>query len=48
LKGTALLTVDQRRWMDLKGRIKLAQRLRTLPLPENSKFRSYVFDIIQN
>jgi hypothetical protein len=48
LKGTALLTVDQRRWMDLKGRIKLAQPLRTPPRPENSKFRSYVFDITQN
>ncbi|CAF3639514.1 unnamed protein product [Adineta steineri] len=47
-KGTALLTVDQRRWLDLKGRIKLAQPLRTPPRPENSKFRSYVFDITQN
>ncbi|CAF3650795.1 unnamed protein product, partial [Rotaria sp. Silwood1] len=47
-KGTALLTVDQRRWMDLKGRIKLAQPLRGPPRPENSKFRSYVFDITQN
>ncbi|CAF1925602.1 unnamed protein product [Rotaria magnacalcarata] len=46
-KGTALLTVDQRRWMDLKGRIKLAQPLRTPPRPENNKFRSYVFDITQ-
>ena len=46
-KGTALLTVDQRRWLDLKGRIKLAQPLRTPPRPENSKFRSYVFDITQ-
>jgi hypothetical protein len=34
--------------MDLKGRIKLAQPLRTPPRPENSKFRSYVFDITQN
>ena len=47
-QGTALLTVDQRRWMDLKGRIKLAQPLRTTPRPENSKFRSYIFDITQN
>ncbi|CAF3370121.1 unnamed protein product [Rotaria socialis] len=46
-KGTALLTVDQRRWMDLKGRIKLVQPLRTPPRPENNKFRSYVFDITQ-
>lgn len=42
------MTVDQRRWMDLKGRIKLAQPLRTPPRPENSKFRSYIFDITQN
>ena len=48
LQGTALLTVDQRRWMDLKGRIKLAQPLRTPPRPENSKIRSYIFDITQN
>lgn len=34
--------------MDLKGRIKLAQPLRTPPRPENSKYRSYVFDITQN
>lgn len=47
-QGTALLTVDQRRWLDLKGRIKLAQPLRTPPRPENGKFRSYVFDITQN
>ncbi|CAF1362403.1 unnamed protein product [Rotaria sp. Silwood1] len=47
-KGTALLTVDQRRWMDLKGRIKLAQPLRRPSRPENNKFRSYIFDITQN
>ena len=34
--------------MDLKGRIKLAQPLRTPPRPENNKFRSYIFDITQN
>ncbi len=34
--------------MDLKGRIKLAQPLRTPPRPENSKLRSYIFDITQN
>ncbi|CAF3038249.1 unnamed protein product [Rotaria sp. Silwood2] len=47
-KGTALLTVDQRRWMDLKGRIKLAQPLRIPPRLKYSKFRSYMFDITQN
>ncbi len=47
-KETALLTVDQCRWMDLKGRIKLAQPLRTPPRLENSEFCSSVFDITQN
>ena len=32
-QGTALLTVDQRRWLDLKGRIKLAQPLHIPPRP---------------
>jgi sodium leak channel non-selective protein len=47
-KGTALLTVDQRRWLDLKGRIKLAQPLHIPPRPENSKFRAFIFDITQH
>ncbi|CAF0718540.1 unnamed protein product [Brachionus calyciflorus] len=47
-KGTALLTVDQRRWLDLKGRIKLAQPLHIPPRPENSKFRGFIFDITQH
>ena len=47
-KGTALLTVDQRRWLDLKGRIKLAQPLHIPPRPENSKIRAWVFDITQH
>ena len=34
-QGTALMTVDQRRWMDLKGRIKLAQPLHIPPRPGN-------------
>nr|QQY02464.1 sodium leak channel non-selective protein [Cryptocotyle lingua] len=33
-KGTALLTVDQRRWLDLKGRIKLTQPLQLPPRPK--------------
>uniref|UniRef100_A0A0X3PIX2 Sodium leak channel non-selective protein n=5 Tax=Schistocephalus solidus TaxID=70667 RepID=A0A0X3PIX2_SCHSO len=33
-KGTALLTVDQRRWLDLKGRIKLTQPLHIPPRPK--------------
>ena len=47
-KGTALLTVDQRRWLDLKGRIKLSQPLHIPPRPENSRIRGFVFDITQN
>ncbi|CAH8533606.1 unnamed protein product [Heterobilharzia americana] len=33
-KGTALLTVDQRRWLDLKGRIRLTQPLQIPPRPK--------------
>lgn len=47
-KGTALLTVDQRRWLDLKGRIKLSQPLHIPPRPDNSPFRAFIFDITQN
>ena len=32
-QGTALLTVDQKRWQDLMGRIKLAQPLHIPPRP---------------
>ncbi|KAI0978501.1 hypothetical protein GJ496_008670, partial [Pomphorhynchus laevis] len=46
-KGTALLTVDQRRWLDLKGRIRLAQPLHMPPRPKNSKFRAYLYDLTQ-
>ncbi|ESP00278.1 hypothetical protein LOTGIDRAFT_225940 [Lottia gigantea] len=47
-KGTALLTVDQRRWLDLKGRIKLAQPLHIPPRPDGNGFRSWMYDITQN
>ncbi|XP_013387130.1 sodium leak channel non-selective protein-like, partial [Lingula anatina] len=47
-KGTALLTVDQRRWMDLKGRIKLAQPLHIPPKPDNNCFRALLYDITQH
>nr|KAG5701452.1 hypothetical protein BaRGS_032784 [Batillaria attramentaria] len=47
-KGTALLTVDQRRWLDLKGRIKLAQPLHIPPRPERSSFRGLMYDITQH
>lgn len=32
-QGTALLTVDQRRWEDLKSRLKIAQPLHLPPRP---------------
>ena len=47
-KGTALLTVDQMRWSDLKKRLKIAQPLHTPPKPENSKFQAFIYDIIQH
>lgn len=47
-KGTALLTVDQRRWCDLKKRLKIAQPLHLPPRPDNMKFRSFFYDITQN
>lgn len=42
------MTVDQRRWLDLKGRIKLAQPLHIPPRPENNKFRAFIFEITQH
>ena len=47
-KGTALLTVDQMRWSDLKKRLKIAQPLHTPPKPENSRFQAFIYDIIQD
>nr|AGC13755.1 LNALCN-EEEE [Lymnaea stagnalis] len=47
-KGTALLTVDQRRWLDLKGRIKLARPLHIPPRPERNAFRAFIYDITQH
>ena len=35
-KGTALLTVDQMRWSDLKKRLKIAQPLHVPPKPESN------------
>jgi hypothetical protein len=46
--GTALLTVDQRRWLDLKGRIKLAQPLHIPPRPDRSRLRAHLFDLTQH
>ncbi|XP_071949638.1 sodium leak channel NALCN-like isoform X2 [Antedon mediterranea] len=47
-KGTALMTVDQRRWQDLKGRLKLAQPLHLPPRPDQSKIRSTLYDLTQH
>eukprot|EP00095_Tigriopus_kingsejongensis_P008699 maker-scaffold483_size159862-snap-gene-0.43 protein:Tk08699 transcript:maker-scaffold483_size159862-snap-gene-0.43-mRNA-1 annotation:"hypothetical protein L798_10696" len=47
-KGTALLTVDQMRWSDLKKRLKIAQPLHVPPRPENSRFQSFIYDIVQH
>ncbi|XP_054002407.1 sodium leak channel NALCN isoform X5 [Hylaeus anthracinus] len=47
-KGTALLTVDQRRWCDLKKRLKIAQPLHLPPRPDGKKFRAFIYDITQN
>jgi hypothetical protein len=46
-KGTALLTVDQRRWCDLKKRLKIAQPLHLPPRPDGKKFRAFIYDITQ-
>ena len=47
-KGTALLTVDQRRWCDLKKRLKIAQPLHLPPRPDGRKNRAFIYDITQN
>ncbi|XP_074643734.1 sodium leak channel NALCN-like [Tubulanus polymorphus] len=47
-KGTALLTVDQRRWLDLKGRIKLAQPLHIPPRPDGNGIQAFMYDITQH
>ncbi|XP_071650364.1 sodium leak channel NALCN-like isoform X2 [Temnothorax longispinosus] len=47
-KGTALLTVDQRRWCDLKKRLKIAQPLHLPPRPDGKMFRAFIYDITQN
>uniref|UniRef100_A0ABM0M2J1 Sodium leak channel non-selective protein-like n=1 Tax=Saccoglossus kowalevskii TaxID=10224 RepID=A0ABM0M2J1_SACKO len=47
-KGTALLTVDQRRWQDLKGRLQLAQPLHIPPRPDAYPMRAKVYDFTQH
>ena len=47
-KGTALLTVDQMRWSDLKKRLKIAQPLHVPPKPESNVLQACIYDITQN
>lgn len=47
-KGIALLTVDQRRWQDLKKRLRLAQPLHLARRPDNEGIRSFLFDATQS
>lgn len=47
-KGTALLTVDQRRWCDLKKRLKIAQPLHLPPRPDHHQGRALIYDITQH
>uniref|UniRef100_A0A8R1DJ77 Sodium leak channel NALCN n=1 Tax=Caenorhabditis japonica TaxID=281687 RepID=A0A8R1DJ77_CAEJA len=45
-RGTALLTVDQRRWHDLKARLKMAQPLHVPPKPsESARLRTKLYDL---
>ncbi|CAJ0935665.1 unnamed protein product, partial [Mesorhabditis belari] len=45
-RGTALLTVDQRRWHDLKARLKMAQPLHIPPRPaESARLRNFLYEI---
>ncbi|KAL3080227.1 hypothetical protein niasHT_035747 [Heterodera trifolii] len=45
-RGTALLTVDQRRWHDLKARLKMAQPLHIPPKPsESATFRRTLYEL---
>ncbi|GMR47689.1 hypothetical protein PMAYCL1PPCAC_17884, partial [Pristionchus mayeri] len=48
-RGTALLTVDQRRWHDLKARLKMAQPLHVPPKPsESARIRTYFYDVTRS
>lgn len=47
-KGTALLTVDQRRWCDLKKRLKIAQPLHLPPRPDGHPIRAFAYDVTQH
>nr|CAB3264197.1 sodium leak channel non-selective protein [Phallusia mammillata] len=47
-KGTALLTVDQRRWEDLKSRLKIAQPLHLPPRPSGRGIRPMLYDLAEH
>ncbi|EDO45175.1 predicted protein, partial [Nematostella vectensis] len=47
-KGIALLTVDQRRWQDLKKRLRLAQPLHLPPRPDDNGIRKTLYDLVQS
>lgn len=40
--------MDQRRWCDLKKRLKIAQPLHLPPRPDHVRFRAIIYDIIQD
>ena len=47
-KGTALLTVDQRRWVDLKKRLKLSGPLHMPPRPQEEGISVLLYDMLLN
>ena len=47
-KGTALLTVDQRRWEDLSRRLKIVQPLHQPPRPDGDGIRAAAYDLSQH
>ncbi|XP_076808947.1 sodium leak channel NALCN-like [Clavelina lepadiformis] len=47
-KGAALLTVDQRRWEDLKSRLKIAQPLHLPPRPLENDIRAKFYDLAEH
>jgi len=44
-KGTALLTVEQKRWKDLKKKLELAQPLHLPSRPKEGTMRAFLYDI---
>ena len=48
IQGTALLTVEQKRWKDLKSKLKLTTFLRLPPVPLESETRHKLYDMVKN